>query len=183
MKDLNIKVKTALILIVTLLMGIIIGAMLYRAISQHKIKELLDMKTREGFARNLERAIQPTAGQQEGVKIILDKYAPQFADINRQHMEKTRELVQSMRDELVEILTPGQMRNMRRGFLRQRRFPRGPGFDDRFRQSPGPQDPRPFRGFQDQRQRGRPGFTPGQEPPDKKSGKEAQKKPGSSETK
>lgn len=166
MKDLNIKVKTALILIVTLLIGIVFGAMLYRAIFQNRIKKIMGMGAPEVFVRRFENTIGPTAEQKSKVRKILDKYAGQFSVINEDHREKMTSLFRAFREELAEVLTPQQMKNMRRGFLRPRRFPGRPGFTEGRGKFPGPDRRRPLMKFRDQRRR-----PDSQLPPEKEKNK------------
>jgi len=167
MKNLDIKVKTALILIVTLLIGLVFGAMLYRAIFQNRVKEFMDMQTPDGFARRFERVLDITPGQREKVKSILDKYAEQFFKINQSHMEKVSALFVSIERELSRVLTPEQMQRIRsRRFLRPRRFPgRPPGSPEWHRPPPDSEKGPPPRRFLDQ-----PRPRENQPPPEKKGG-------------
>ena len=154
MKNLDIKVKTALILVVTLLIGIVFGAMLHRAIFQNKVKGFLAMQTPDGFARRFERAIDTTPGQKEKVRKILDKYAEQFFEINQSHREEVAALFKSFHGELSRVLTPEQMEKMRsRRFFRPGRFPRGPGPPDQRRPFSDSDNRRPSRRFMEQQKR------------------------------
>lgn len=154
MKDLNIKVKTALILIGTLLIGIVFGAMLHRAIFQGRVKEFLAMRTRQGFVRRFERAIDAAPDQKEKIKKMLHKYAGQFSEINEDHMKKVTSLFYSFREELAEVLTPEQMEKLRsQRFMRPGRFRRPLGFSGRPPQFPDPEKRRRFWKFREQQKR------------------------------
>jgi hypothetical protein len=154
MKNMDIKVKTALILVVTLLIGIVFGAFLYRAIFQGKVKGFLEMRTPDGFIRRFADAVDTTPEKKQEVEKILDKYGERFFEINQGHMKEVATLFNSLREELSGVLTPGQMRKMfRRGFLRPGRFPGrpggrrgpdGPGFPGRFEDAPEPGKRAPF---------------------------------------
>ena len=156
MKNMDIKVKTALILIVTLLIGIVFGAMLYRAMFQSKVKGFLEMRTPDGFIRKFENAVDTTPDKKEKIKKILDKYGEQFFEMNQEHRKEVSLLFNSLREELAEILTPEQIRKMlRRGFLRPGRFsgrPEGRGFPDRFKGPPDPGKRRHLQGLKEQRE-------------------------------
>jgi Spy/CpxP family protein refolding chaperone len=154
MKNLDIKVKTALILVITLLIGIVFGAMLHRAIFQSRVKGFLAMQTPDGFARRFGRAIDTTPEQEEKVKKILDKYAGQFFEMNQSHMKEVSALFKSFHEELSRVLTPEQMGKIRdRRLFRPGRFPRDPGSPGWRPPFPGPEKRRPFRGFEEQGER------------------------------
>ncbi len=140
MKDVNIKVKTALILVVTLLIGIVFGAMLHRAFYQERIKSFLAMRTPEGFARRFNRIIDVRADQEEKVNKILDTYAEKFQKLNQEHKAEVLSLFRSFHEELAKILTPAQMQRIRQGMMKPGPGPFGgppPGHRPRTMDGPG----------------------------------------------
>jgi uncharacterized membrane-anchored protein YhcB (DUF1043 family) len=119
----NVKVKAAIILIITLVIGMILGAMFNRAITQKRIRDFLAMRTQYAFAARFEKIIGPDETQKEEVRKIIDKYAKMFNEnAERNHQEMTT-LFRSFRDELRTILSPEQIKKLRRGFFRPRPFP------------------------------------------------------------
>lgn len=156
MKNMDIKVKTALILVVTLLIGIVFGAFLYRAIFQSKVKGFLEMRTPDGFIRRFANAVDTTPEKKEKVEKILDKYGEQFSEISQDHRKELSQLFSAFREELSEVLTPEQMRKMfRRGFIRpgRRGRPGGPGFRGPFKDSPDPEKRRRYRETQERKEK------------------------------
>ena len=113
----NIKVKTALILICTLVIGIVLGAMLNRALMHMKIKGFLAMRTHKGFVERLEDIIQPTTPQKNEVTAILDKYALQFDSLHEEFKGRVSSLLTSFKNDLTPVLTPEQMKNMEEKFF------------------------------------------------------------------
>jgi len=140
MKNLNIKVKTAIIGVVTLLVGLLLGALIHRAISQERIRKIMDVRTHDGFVRRFERGIIPGNTQRESVKKIIRKYARKFQQINQEQRERVTLMFKEFYEELSEVLTPEQMKHFRRRFFQQRRLNR---HRPRFRKDPPPfHDPR-----------------------------------------
>jgi uncharacterized membrane-anchored protein YhcB (DUF1043 family) len=122
----NIKVKTALILIGTLVIGIVLGAMLNRAFMQMRIKGFLAMRTHKGFVERLEEIIQPSASQKKEVTAILDKYALQFDTLHEEFKGRMASHLDSFKTDLTPVLTPEQMKIMEEKF-----FKTGPFHGDR----------------------------------------------------
>lgn len=113
----NIKVKTALILIGTLVIGIVLGAMLNRTLMHMRIKGFLAMRTHKGFVERIEEIIQPSAAQQKEVAAILDKYALQFDALHEEFKGRMTSLLGSFKTDLTPVLTPGQMKTMEEKFF------------------------------------------------------------------
>lgn len=114
----NIKVKTALILTGTLVIGIVLGAMLNRALMHMKIKGFLAMRTHKGFVERMEAIIQPSAPQKKEVTAILDKYALQFDAMHEEFKGRIASLLDSFKNDLNPVLTPEQMKVMEEKFFK-----------------------------------------------------------------
>ena len=69
----NIKVKTALILLLTFTIGIIIGALLNRALLENRIRRTITWRNPGGMINRYRRVIQPGSDQSKLIKNILDK--------------------------------------------------------------------------------------------------------------
>lgn len=121
----NIKVKTALILIGTLVIGIVLGAMLNRALMHMRIKGFLAMRTHKGFVERLEEIIQPSPTQKKEVTAILDKYALQFDALHEEFKGRMTSLLDNFKTDLTPALTPGQMK-----IIKEKFFNTGPFHDD-----------------------------------------------------
>ena len=118
----NLKVKITFLIIITLIIGIVIGAMINRAVSQNRIKRILERRNPPIFISFYERIIGPEAEQRESVREILDKYAQRFSEIRIDFQEELESSFESMRAELDPLLTPEQKERLERGFPRPPRF-------------------------------------------------------------
>ncbi|MCU0287636.1 MAG: hypothetical protein MUF15_14740 [Acidobacteria bacterium] len=113
----NIKVKTTLILIGTLVIGILLGAMLDRALMRMKIKGFLAMRTHKGFVERMEIIIQPASSQKKEVVAVLEKYALQFDTMHEEFKGRIKSLLDSFKNDLTPVLTPEQMKKMEEKFF------------------------------------------------------------------
>jgi hypothetical protein len=105
----GVRSKSVIVLIVTLLLGVLIGTLLVGPLIARRHFDRVDaMRTREGFAQRMERIIEPDASQTVKVRQILTKHAAQFDGIFTQHRLQMDALVDSMWQELGPILTDEQ---------------------------------------------------------------------------
>ncbi|MGD8539780.1 MAG: hypothetical protein PVI66_13775 [Candidatus Aminicenantes bacterium] len=139
----NTKVKIALIIIVTLVIGIVLGAMVNRALLRHKIRRAFDERNPKGMISFIERNIQPTPDQREQIREILKKHRINSQEIREKFMEDMRLEFESLEAELDPILTPEQKNRLKRRFRGPWRDPRR--FPDRHgprRKPPGERPPK-----------------------------------------
>jgi hypothetical protein len=128
----NTKVKVALIIIVTLIIGIVLGAMFNRAFMRHRIQKAFADRNPRGMVSFIERSIRPTPEQREQIRQILDKHRIKSAEMREKFMKDMRAEFESLEAELDPILTPEQKnrlkRRLRGPWLDRGRFPdrRGP---------------------------------------------------------
>ncbi len=118
----NLKVKITFLIIMTLIIGIVIGAMINRAVSQNRIKRILERRNPPIFISFYERIIEPNADQHDSIRKILDKYAQSFSEIRTDFQEQLHSSFESMKAELDPLLTPEQKERLERGFPRPPRF-------------------------------------------------------------
>ncbi len=128
----NTKVKIALIIIVTLVIGIVLGAMLNRAFLRHRIQRAFADRNPVGMVSFIERNIRPTEEQREQIRVILEKHRKNSADMREKFMKEMQAEFESLEAELDPILTPEQKNRLKRRLRGPWRDPRG--FPDR----PGP---------------------------------------------
>jgi uncharacterized membrane protein len=129
----RIETKSAVILLVTFLLGGLIGVLAMGAIGQRRASRVAEMRER-GFAMQLERLIEPRDEEQrEAIQAVLSA----AADRNRETMEGAREEIRSsleeMREELEPLLDEDQRARLDEAAKRFRRGPPGrppgePGF-------------------------------------------------------
>jgi hypothetical protein len=128
----NTKLKIALIIIVTLVIGIVLGAMVNRALLRHRIQRAFNERNPRGMIIFIERSIQPTPEQRDQIREILEKHRIRAQEIREKFTEDMKLEFESLEAELDPILTPEQKerlkRNSRGPWRDPRRFPdrRGP---------------------------------------------------------
>jgi uncharacterized protein YneF (UPF0154 family) len=110
----NTKVKIVLIIIVTLVIGIMLGAMLNRAFLRHRIHRAFADRKPMGMISFMERIIQPTPDQREQIREILEKHRKKSSDLREKFMMEMQADFESLEAELDPILTPEQKRRLRR---------------------------------------------------------------------
>jgi len=129
----NTKVKIALIIIVTLVIGIVLGAMLNRAFMRFRIQRAFADRNPLGMISFIEKDIRPTPDQREKIREVLEKHRKKSLDLREKFMMEMRAEFESLEAELDPILTPEQKNRLKRRF-------RGPWRDPR--RFPDPRRPR-----------------------------------------
>ena len=119
----NIKLKMTFIIIITLAIGIVIGAMLNRTISQRRIRNILLERRPDMFVRVYERILEPNSAQSKAIREILNKYAQRNLEIRTKFREETQSVFESMKTEIEPILTPGQKKRLENRLSGRGRFP------------------------------------------------------------
>jgi len=121
----NIKLKTALIIIVTFILGIVIGAMFNRTLSQNRIKNILSRRNPVHFVSSYERIIGPDASQRKLVREVLNKHAKRISGIRTNYNEELQSSIESLFKDLDPLLTPQQKMRLKK------RLPARPAFMNR----------------------------------------------------
>ncbi len=118
----SIHLKTALILLATLLLGIVIGALGSIAFRRHQIRSTIaDLRQRPSFLDYTMQIIQPTETQEDTVRSILVDHHQKLRNVSIKQRRAMIALVDSMEARLQSVLTEEQMER-----LRQRRQKRRP---------------------------------------------------------
>ena len=124
----NIKVKTALIIVATLIIGIVFGALLSRAYLHHRIKKAFVMVNPNRFAPFFEQAISPTPEQSEQIDEIFKEHAQQVFELRKNFEKGMASSFDSLRKELDSVLTPEQKKRLEKMMRHRRPWPmRSPG--------------------------------------------------------
>jgi hypothetical protein len=136
----NMKVKTTLIILFTLLIGIILGVFIDRTIMRFQFrKRIAEVRQTRGITSIFERIIEPTESQSEAVEKILAKYSNRLHDLREKSHLEMAAVMDSLRTELEPILTDQQKARLKRAMERMR--------DRRDREPhPRPPFPPPFEG-------------------------------------
>lgn len=102
------KTKSTFILLGTLIIGIIIGALVSGTIRDKRERRFEHMLPRERFFDFMERVIQPTEQQRHQFETIMKKYSEKMAKLFDQHQDQLFAIYDSMRTELKAVLTDEQ---------------------------------------------------------------------------
>jgi hypothetical protein len=142
----NIKLKTTIVIIFTLAIGIIIGAMLNRTLTQNRIKNILSRRDPGRFAALYEKIIEPTPEQSKLIREVLGKHGKRISEIRKKFHEEMKSEFELMKKKMDSILTPEQKKRLEkrlaRRFPRHKMFPgkRGPWLEKRKRDLPKEQE-------------------------------------------
>ena len=104
----NTKIKIAAIMVLTLILGIIIGAMANQAFMHNRIRRTFAMANPVSFPRRIMDVIQPTPEQEQELKKILDRHSQRLFSSRQKFMEESREVWEALLKEMESILTPEQ---------------------------------------------------------------------------
>ncbi len=111
----NVKTKTTFIIIVTLIIGIAIGAMLNRALLQHHIKRTFSSRTPERLPVFYERILDPNGEQTQKISSVLKKHALTVSKIRDNYQKEMLAANESFKTKLYPLLTPAQKSRLNRG--------------------------------------------------------------------
>lgn len=129
----NIKIKVALSIGITLAIGIFIGALLNRALVQRRIARALAFSNPKTFSLWYENRLGLDPEKSQQIKAILDAHAQTTWEIREEYMQEMQTAGQELHSKLAPLLTPEQKRQLDRGPFSPGR---GPGRD--FRPPPPP---------------------------------------------
>jgi Spy/CpxP family protein refolding chaperone len=108
----NIKTKTTLVIVFTLITGILIGALLYRALLQNRVQHVFSMRNPNAFVQSYLETIKPNPGQEKQIKAILKRNGDQMAEIRSKSREDLEISMATMLSELESVLTPEQIQRI-----------------------------------------------------------------------
>jgi Spy/CpxP family protein refolding chaperone len=102
------KTKTSFILLGTLVIGFIIGAIFSGIIRQQKIHQISEMHEHERFIKGMEKIIQPSEEQKEKIDKILKKRSQKITEIRKKYQEEIATIFDSLHQDMAEVLTDQQ---------------------------------------------------------------------------
>lgn len=120
----NVKVKSILIILAVFILGLFTGAMLNRALIQHRIQKALALRNPAPFITTIERIIDPTPEQYRHIRKILEKHAKNIYTYRREFHKSTLKELNSLKKELETVLTEEQKRRLEHSYLNRLRRPR-----------------------------------------------------------
>jgi hypothetical protein len=106
--SMNMKVKTTIIIIITLIFGIVLGAMINRTFTHRRIRRAFDAINPGRFTMILERAVDPTEEQEKQIREILQNHAKQVEELRKKAMVEMETAMQALKKDLDAVLTSEQ---------------------------------------------------------------------------
>ena len=121
----NPRTKSALLLTLTLLIGMVLGALLNARLAEQRIERIAFLRSSQGFIRFMNRAIVPRdEAQQAAIHAVLERAAMRMADHLYETRTEMRAIIDSTQAELRSILTTEQMNQLEESLrIRQRNGP------------------------------------------------------------
>jgi Spy/CpxP family protein refolding chaperone len=141
----NARTKSAVLLGLALLLGIVLGALASGTVFQRRISTIAEMRTSRGMAFMLEEVVQPESdAQRAAFRAAVDEMAPAYAEV----FETTGEALRALNDSVIArvrpILTPEQTERLEEHLAMRRSGRLRPRRGGERRRSPGPRhDPPP----------------------------------------
>lgn len=138
----NIHLKTAAILLATLIIGMVCGALILGAFARDRLQPPPQV-TRERFVERWVRMVRPDPAQMQKIREAVGEHEPGFREIYMRHRQEMQVLVDSLHRDLEPILTETQLERIKRireGRERIREFRRDGDHEsrrDRPRRPPG----------------------------------------------
>lgn len=110
----NVRTKTVLVLIGTLVLGMVLGALLTGVLVRHRIHHLRQLRTPAGFTQEMMQAIEPTGpDQRESLRKALKSHVQRMREVRERYRNELRAEVDSMHAAAEKLLTPKQQERMR----------------------------------------------------------------------
>ncbi|KPL18934.1 MAG: hypothetical protein AMJ92_05505 [candidate division Zixibacteria bacterium SM23_81] len=110
----KIETKTYIIIVVTLVIGMVIGSLITGAVLRHRVRRFVNLRHPEHLTTRIEELIGPDESQREAVHEILMKHSEQFLEIHSHFESEMLALRDSLRKDLDPILTDGQKKRLER---------------------------------------------------------------------
>ncbi len=114
----NIHLKTAAILLATLIIGMVCGALILGAFARDRLQPPPQV-TRERFVERWVRMVRPDQEQRRRIREVVGEHEPGFRENYMRHRQEMQTLVDSLHQDLEPILTERQRERVNR--IRQRR--------------------------------------------------------------
>jgi hypothetical protein len=104
----NTKTKTSFILMGTLIIGIIIGALFSGMLRQQRIRRIEGMPHHERFIKSMERILQPDEEQKQLIHQVLKMRFERVAELRDEYQSKIASIFDSIHQDIDTVLTEEQ---------------------------------------------------------------------------
>lgn len=138
------QTKSALLLVATLVVGILIGAFATSAVINNRMEELRSLRERRGFSDRMIEVIQPRDNaQRTAIEAVLERSHERYNRARRSFGEDMRTVRDSMEAELLPLLSEDQKTRLEEWATRDRKLRqrRGQSGDERRRPDHRPPPP------------------------------------------
>jgi hypothetical protein len=119
----NAKIKSSLLIIIVLLIGIAIGFEISEISIGHRFDRLDSFRESKGFIKMFESIIKPDSAQKPVIDSILTKYHYQMDKIAKNGMQEVSLQMDSMRADLSKILDKDKSLRLVKEITRMKRQP------------------------------------------------------------
>ncbi len=109
----SIHLKTAAILLATLIIGMVCGALILGAFARDRLQPPPQM-TRERFVERWVRMVRPDQEQLQRIREVVGEHEPGFRAYYMRHRQEIQVLVDSLHSDLEPILTESQLERIKR---------------------------------------------------------------------
>jgi hypothetical protein len=107
------KAKPIIVVIVTLIIGFVLGMLTSAQIRYHKLKPVRVFFSEERFRDGFFRTIQPDEQQKAKIDLVLDKYAKINSDLQNNFRKELDASMKDFRKELDSNLTKDQLARLK----------------------------------------------------------------------
>jgi uncharacterized membrane-anchored protein YhcB (DUF1043 family) len=121
----KIETKTYVIIVVTLVIGMVIGSLITGAVVHHRVRRFMNLGHPEHLATRIEELIGPNESQREAVHEILMKHSQMFLQVHSHFESEMLALRDSLKKDLGPLLTEEQKERLERQPKRPRPFREG----------------------------------------------------------
>jgi hypothetical protein len=119
----NVKLKSGLILVSTLILGMILGSVITGSILRNRVFDRMEtLRTERGFVDRIERMIRPDEDQREQVHQILSRHFDRMKEIGTRMHKNFEAMNDSLLQDLNKVLRPEQLERFKSRMERMRRF-------------------------------------------------------------
>lgn len=109
------RTKSIALLVATLLLGIVLGAVLNAWWARERFERLRRLRTPGGFEQIVIRTLKPTSPEQRrNIEAVVGRTAQRLDSLRTRHWSEVRATVDSMRVDLEPILTDEQRKTLTR---------------------------------------------------------------------
>ena len=128
----NLKVKSSLIIIVTFIIGLVLGIIITKSFFRppKMIDRITELRKQEGFMKRFEKIIDPDESQKEKIKFILQNHFERMHNQSLEFRDRFMNLNDSLRADLDPILNDEQKERLDKMKERMREHGK-PGFGPR----------------------------------------------------